>query len=47
MININSIKKMAIPIFKKNDVIKAGIFGSAARGQLKKKSDIDFLIKIV
>ena len=30
---------------KKNNVIKAGIFGSYAKGKQKKNSDIDFLIK--
>ncbi len=43
---IKPIAKIAIPILKKNGVVKAGIFGSYARGEEKKKSDIDFLIKI-
>ncbi len=42
---INTIKKQVIPILKKNDVVKAGIFGSAARGDDNKNSDIDLLIK--
>ncbi len=33
-------------ILKKNGAVKAGIFGSYARGQQKKKSDIDILVKI-
>ena len=33
------------PIFRRNDVIKAGIFGSFVRGEAKKKSDIDFLVQ--
>ncbi len=33
------------PILKSNDVLKAGIFGSYARGEQKKSSDIDILIK--
>jgi uncharacterized protein len=36
----------AIPILKKNDVIKAGIFGSFARGEERKDSDIDILVKL-
>jgi len=40
-----SIKRKIIPILKKNHVVKAGIFGSYARGDVKKKSDIDILIK--
>ena len=41
---LQKIAKIAIPILKKNGVVKAGIFGSYARGEAKKKSDIDFLI---
>lgn len=39
-------KKIIIPILKKNQVVKAGIFGSVARGENTKKSDIDLLIKV-
>jgi len=35
----------AIPIFKKRGVIRASLFGSAARNKIKKSSDIDFLIE--
>jgi len=31
---------------KRNGVVKAGIFGSYARGEQKKNSDVDFLVKI-
>lgn len=44
----NKIKKLAsriIPILKKNGVVKAGIFGSYARGDERKKSDVDILIE--
>ena len=34
-----------VAILKKNGVTKAGIFGSYARGDAKKKSDIDILIQ--
>lgn len=34
-----------VKILKKNDVVKAGIFGNYARGEAKKNSDIDILIK--
>jgi len=43
--NIAQIKKAIIPILKNNDVVRAGIFGSYARGEAKKSSDIDILIK--
>ena len=36
---------MSVPIMKKNAVIKAGIFGSFARGEEHKKSDVDILVK--
>ncbi len=42
---INSLKKIIVPILKKNDVVEAGIFGSYARGEQKKGSDIDILIR--
>ncbi len=45
MVEIRKIKKIIVPILKRNDVVKAGIFGSYARGEAKKRSDIDILIK--
>lgn len=44
-LTIKRIAKIAIPLLKKNGVVKAGIFGSAVRGKMKKTSDVDFLIK--
>src|SRR3989338_1319363 len=44
--DIKSIQKKIIPILKKNNVVRAGIFGSYARGEAKKRSDIDILIKV-
>lgn len=41
-----SIKKKILPILKEHKVSKAGIFGSYARGEQKKKSDIDILVEI-
>ncbi len=43
--NFANIKRAIIPILKRNDVVKAGIFGSYARGEETMKSDIDILIK--
>ncbi len=37
-------KNKIIPILKKNKIKKAGIFGSYARGEQKKNSDVDLLI---
>src|SRR3989338_162524 len=44
-LTVKQIAKIAVPILKKNDVVKAGIFGSYARGEAKKRSDVDMLIK--
>lgn len=43
---IELIKQKITPILKKYRVTKAGIFGSYARGEQKKKSDVDILIEI-
>lgn len=42
---IEKLKKTILPVLKQNDAMRAGIFGSAARGELKRGSDIDILIK--
>lgn len=42
---IQAIKKKVVPILKRQGVTKAALFGSAARGEMKKRSDIDILIK--
>lgn len=39
------IKKRAIPLLKEHGIKKAGIFGSYARGEQEKDSDIDILIE--
>lgn len=44
--NLKSVIKKIIPILKKNNVVRAGIFGSYARGKQKKSSDIDILVEI-
>jgi len=43
---IESIKEKILPILRNYGVTKAGIFGSAARGKMTKKSDIDILVEI-
>ena len=42
---IENIKKKILPILKKNKVSRAGIFGSYARGEQTKDSDVDILIE--
>ena len=44
--SIEKIKSKIIKILKRNKVKKAGIFGSYARGEQKKNSDIDILVEI-
>jgi len=44
--NLDSIKRNAVPILKKHGVTKAGLFGSVVRGEAKKGSDIDILVKV-
>jgi len=41
---LNDLKKKIIPILKKNGIKRAGIFGSYARGEQKRNSDVDILI---
>ncbi len=41
-----SIKRQIASILKRQGVTKAALFGSAARGEMKKKSDIDILMEI-
>lgn len=43
--NVSDIKKKTVKILKENDVARAGIFGSYARGEQKKGSDVDILIE--
>lgn len=43
---IDRIKERIVPILKEYKVTKAGLFGSYARGEQKKKSDVDILIEI-
>ena len=40
-----TIKNKILPILKREGVTKAAIFGSFARGEANKKSDVDLLVK--
>ncbi len=42
--DIENIKKLLQPVFKKNNVQKAIVFGSVGRATDTKKSDIDIMI---
>lgn len=43
--DIQTIKQKTIPILRRHGITKAAIFGSYARGEQSKKSDIDILIE--
>lgn len=43
---IENIKKKITPILQYYEVKKAALFGSCARGEMKKNSDIDILVEI-
>jgi len=43
---INKIKSKIRKVLKKYNVVRAGIFGSYARGEQKKNSDVDILIDL-
>ncbi len=44
-LTVRQIARIAVPILKRNGVTKAGIFGSYSRGEAKKRSDVDILVK--
>ena len=46
MENFEKMKKKIVRILKKNKITKAGIFGSYARGEQNKNSDVDILVKL-
>lgn len=43
---LRTISRQAVPVLKRAGVKRSSIFGSAARGELKKKSDVDFLVEL-
>jgi len=42
---LKKLKPRIVKILKKHKIARAGIFGSYARGEQKKNSDIDILVK--
>lgn len=44
-LNIEELKARIRKILKKHGVVRAGLFGSYARGEQKKNSDVDILVK--
>ena len=45
MAHIEEIREKILPVLKRYDVIRAAIFGSFARGEMKESSDIDILVE--
>ncbi|MBK7872977.1 MAG: nucleotidyltransferase family protein [Saprospiraceae bacterium] len=43
---IQELKEIIIPILRKHDIKRAGIFGSMATGTATKKSDVDILVEL-
>lgn len=43
---VQEVKKQILPILKRQKVIKAAVFGSVARNEAKKGSDVDLLVKL-
>lgn len=43
---IKTIKKKIVPVLKQAGVLRSSIFGSVARGEARKKSDVDILVEI-
>lgn len=44
--HIALLRKKLIPILRKHKVKKAGVFGSYARGDFGKRSDVDLLVQL-
>ena len=43
---LTKFKRVVVPVLRRGGVVRAGVFGSFARGEAKKKSDIDILIEV-
>ena len=42
---IEGVSEKILPVLKRYDVVRAAIFGSFARGEMKESSDIDILVE--
>ena len=41
---LEQIKKLSEPVFRRYNIKRAGVFGSVARGEATEKSDVDILV---
>ncbi|MDR2519736.1 MAG: nucleotidyltransferase family protein [Eubacteriaceae bacterium] len=39
------IERLSIPVFRRYGILRAGLFGSFARGEQQETSDLDFLVE--
>ena len=44
--NIEEVSERIIPILRKHQIKRAGIFGSVATGKATRKSDVDILVEL-
>ena len=44
--SIQSIRRRVVPVLRRYGVRKASVFGSFARGEQRKTSDVDFLVQV-
>ena len=44
--SIQEIKRKTEPVLRKHGIRKAAVFGSAARGEMRKDSDVDILVDL-
>jgi predicted nucleotidyltransferase len=44
-VKLKDVQRSILPVLKKHDVVRAGLFGSIVRGETKRGSDIDILIE--
>jgi len=44
--DLKTITNKILPILKSQGVLRAAVFGSAAKGKMKTKSDVDILVKL-
>ena len=45
MVDFEEMKKQIVKVLKRNGVVRAGVFGSYARGEAKEGSDVDILVE--
>jgi uncharacterized protein len=44
--SIDEIKRTILPVLQRHGVRRAALFGSAARGQMRPRSDVDILVDL-